>query len=76
MPAEVQGLVLVRIVGLLEHGDIIHAAFVQIGVFVHVERVNLNADHAEILARQLDRFADVADRRHRAAFAGQHEDFL
>ena len=74
--AEMQGFVLLVIIGLLEYGDVVHAAFVQISVLVHVQRIDLDADDAEILARQLDRFADVGHRRHGAALAGQQQNFL
>ena len=48
----------------------------QISVLIHVERINLDADDTEILARQLNGFADVGYRRHGTALAGQNEDFL
>ena len=57
--AEMQGFVLLVVIGLLEYSDVVHAAFMQISVLVHVQRVDLDADDAEILARQLDRLADV-----------------
>jgi len=49
---------------------------VQISVLIHVERINLDADDTEILARQLNGFTDVGYRRHGTALAGQNEDFL
>ena len=48
----------------------------QISVLIHVERINLDADDTEILARQLNGLADVGYRRHGTALAGQNEDFL
>ena len=74
--AEMQGFVLLIVIGLLEYGDVVHAAFMQISVLVHVQRIDLDADDAEILARQLDRLADVGHRRHGAALAGQHQNLL
>ena len=53
MSAKVQGLVFVRVVGFLEYGHIIHAARMQVGVFLYVERIDFDADHTEILARAL-----------------------
>ena len=60
----------------MKHGDVIYAALVQIGVFVDVERIDFDADNAEVLAREFDCFADVFHRRHSAALAGQQQDFL
>ena len=74
--AEVQGFVLLVVIGLLKYGDVVHTALVQISVLIHVERINLDADDTEILARQLNGFTDVGYRRHGTALAGQNEDFL
>ena len=48
----------------------------QISVLFHIERINLNADDTEVLARQFDRLPDILDRRHRTALAGQQQNLL
>ena len=74
--AEVQGFVLLVVIGLLKYGNVVHTALMQISVLIHVERINLDADDTEILARQLNGLADVGYRRHGTALTGQNEDFL
>ena len=73
---QMQLLVLIRVIGFLEHGDIVRAALVQIGVLIGIHRINLHAANAEILTRDLAGAADVLHIRHSAAFAGQNQNFL
>ena len=76
MAAEMQSFVLLVVIGLLKYSDVIHAALMQIGVLVHVQRIDFDADDAEVFACELDRLADIGNRRHGAALAGQQQDFL
>ena len=49
VPQEVQGLVLVRIIGLLKNSDIIHTALMQISVFILIYRVDFYSDIFKVL---------------------------
>ena len=64
------------VVGFLEDGHVVHAAFVQVAVFVDIDRVDFHAHHAEILAGQLAGLADVFHAALRAAFAGEDQYFF
>ena len=76
VPREVQLLVAVGVVCLLEYRDVIDAAPVQVGVFVGVHRVDLDADGLEIAARELAGVADVLDAARAAALARQYENLF
>ena len=73
---QMQLLVSLGVVGFLKDGDVIHAAFVQVGVLVGVDGVDFHADVAEVAARDLHRLADVFQAGMRAAFAREDENFL
>ena len=73
---EMEGLVLVRVVGLLKHGDIVRAALVEVTVLIGVDRVDLQPHHAEVLPGQLAGLADVLHAALDAALAGEDQDLL
>ena len=75
-PRQVQLAVKRGVVRLLEHRDVIDAAFVQVGVFVLVHGVHFHAHHAEALGGQLARLADVGGVGARAVFAREQQDLL
>ena len=76
MAHEVQRLVLLDVVCLLKDGDVVGAALVQVTVVGDVHRIDLEADVAEVLARELAGFADVGDAALLLALARQHENLL
>ena len=76
MPHQMQGFIFVRVVGLLEHGHIVHAALVEIPVFVHIDRINLDADIPEILPGNLHRLADIVHIGPLSAFAGENQNLF
>ena len=59
MAQQVELLVALTIVGFLENGHVVYAAFMQVAVLVGIHRVDFYAYHAEILASQLAGLADV-----------------
>ena len=73
---QVEGLVLVGVVGLLEDRDIVDAALMQISVLVNIDRIDLDTDIAKIFARDFDGFSDVLYVGILAALAGEDEDLL
>ena len=73
MAGQVQRFVLVGVIGFLENRDVVSAAFVQVGVFIGIDRVDFHTDDAEVLAGDFDGVADVVHIGHMAAFTGEHE---
>ena len=76
MSQQVKLFVFVRVVGFLKYGYIIRAAFVEISVFLRIDRIDFKPDHAEIVPRQFAGFSYVSHMALGPAFAGKDEDFL
>ena len=76
MPHQMQGFVFNIVIGFLEYRHVISAAFVQIPIFIAVDRINFQTDIAEIFFCQPAGFPDILDITLRTAFSGQHQDFL
>lgn len=55
---------------------VIYAAFMQISVFIAVERIDFYAYNLKVLACLLAGLADVMHVTHFAAFTGENENFL
>ena len=73
---QVELFVFVGVVSLLKYRHIIRAAFVEIPVFLRIDRINLKPDHAEILPCKFTGFADVFHIALTSALTGQNQDFL
>ena len=76
MAAQMQSGVFIGIVGFLKHGNIVHAAGVEVGVFIGIDRINFNTHHPEIFPGQLAGLADILHRGSGAAFTGENQNFL
>lgn len=76
MTCQMQLCVFILVIGFLENSYVIHAAFMQISVFIAVERIDFYAYNLEVLACLIAGFADVMHVTHFAAFAGKNKDFL
>ena len=48
MPETVQRFIFFRVIRLLENGHVIHTAFMQILIFIHIHRIDFNSDVFEI----------------------------
>ena len=72
---KVQFLVLLHIVGLLEHRHVVRTASAQIAVFVGVHGINLKPNEPEVLTSELACVADVLHAAHATALAREKEDF-
>ena len=64
------------VVGFLEYGYVINAAFVQVLVFIDIYRVDFDAYELEVLACKLASLTDVFDTAFSAAFAREQQDFF
>ena len=73
---QVEGLIFVRVIGLLKHGDVVGPARPQVAVLVAVDRIDLQPHHAEVLPGQLAGLADVLHPAHGPALAGEEEHLL
>ena len=71
-----QCFVLIRIVGFLKYRHIIGTAFMKITVFVCVDRIYLQSDHAEIFPCQPACLANIFDITLSTALAGQNQNFF
>jgi len=76
MSGQMKRLVLFRIIGFLEHGDIVRAAFVQIGIFIRIHRIHFKPDDLEIFTGNPAGLADIFHGRLAPALAGKNENFL
>ena len=76
MSHKVELLISVTVISLLKYSYIVNSAFVQILVFIGIQRIDLNPDHAEILSRQLAGFADVLHTALCAALACENKYLL
>lgn len=76
MTCQMQLCVFILIICFLENSYVIYAAFMQISVFIAVERIDFYAYNLKVLACLLAGFADVMHVAHLAAFAGKNKDFL
>ena len=76
MPHQMKGLIFVRVVGLLKHGDIVRAALVKIAVLVYIDRIDFQSYHTKILSRQLTGLPYVIHITLGAALAGENQDLL
>ena len=68
--------VFIGIVCLLEYRNVVSAAFVQILIFICIDRIDLKADHAKILSRQLAGFTDRVHITLGTALAGKEQDLF
>ena len=59
MACQMQGFVLIRIIGLLENGHIICTAFVKICILIRVHRIHFKAYYLEIFPGDLAGFSDI-----------------
>ena len=73
---QVQGLVLVGVIGLLKNGDVVGPALVEIAVLVGVDGVDLQPHHAEVFSGQLAGLADIFHIALGAALSGEDQDLL
>ena len=76
MPHQMQGFVFHIVIGFLKYGHIICTTFMQVTIFITVDRINFQTDIAEIFLCQPAGFPDILDITLRTAFSGQHQDFL
>mgnify|MGYP000435317149 CR=1 FL=1 len=76
MTCQMQLCVFILVICFLENSYVIHAAFMQVSIFIAVERINLYADNLKVLAGLLAGFTDVMHVAHLAAFAGKNKNFL
>ena len=76
MTCQMQLSVFILVICFLENSYVIYAAFMQVSIFIAVERINLYADYLEVLTGLLAGFTDVMHVAHLAAFAGKNKDFL
>ena len=76
MTCQMQLCVFILIICFLENSYVIYAAFMQISVFIAVERIDFYAYNLKVLACLLAGLANVMHVTHLAAFAGKNEDFL
>ena len=76
MAGQVERFVLVGIVRFLEDGDVVGAAFVEVGIVLGVGRIDFHVDDPEVLTSDFDGVADVFDVAHLGTFTGQHDDFF
>ena len=76
MAHQVQGLVLVGVIGLLKNGDVVGPALVEIAVLVGVDGVDLQPHHAEVFSGQLAGLADIFHIALGAALSGEDQDLL
>ena len=72
---QMQGFVFIRIVCFLENRYIIGAAFMEICVFVGVDRIDFQTDDFEIFLCNFAGFPDVLYCGFAAAFSGKNQDF-
>ena len=70
MPCQMQFGVSINVVSFLKHSYIIRAAFMQVRVFITVQRVYLKPYNGKILARQPYGGSNIFHAAHAAAFAG------
>ena len=73
---QVECLVLVGIVCLLKNRHVVSSAFMEISVFVGIDRIDLKPYHPEVFPGHLAGFADVFHVAHAATLAGEYEYFL
>ena len=76
MACQMQGFVLIRIIGLLENGHIICTAFVKICILIRVHRIHFKAYYLEIFPGNLAGFSDIFYIGFGFAFTGKDQDFL
>ena len=76
MACQMQLSVFILVICFLENSYVIHAAFMQVSVFIAIERIDFYAYNLKVLACLLAGFADVMHVAHLAAFAGKNENFL
>ena len=76
MTCQMQLCVFILIICFLENSYVIYAAFMQISVFIAVERIDFYAHNLKVLACLLAGLADVMYVTHFAAFTGENENFL
>lgn len=76
MTCQMQLCVFILIICFLENSYVIYAAFMQISVFIAVERIDFYAHNLKVLACLLAGLANVMHVTHFAAFAGENENFL
>ena len=70
MPRQMQFSVGINIVSFLKHSYIIRTAFMQVRIFITVQRVYLKPHNGKILARQPYGGGNIFHAAHAAAFAG------
>ena len=76
MPLKMECLIFVAVIGFLENGHIVCAAFMKIGILIGIHRIDFQANHFEIFAGNLQSLSDVCDGGFGAAFTGQNQNFL
>ena len=73
---KMERLVFDGIVGFLKDRHVVGAAFVEICVFVGIDRIDFQSDVSEILTRKSAGFSDIFDVAFLPALAGQDQDFF
>ena len=76
MSHQMQGLVFICVVCLLKNSHIINTTFMQIFVFIHIYRVDLDSDILKIFSCDLHRFPDICNIRICPALACQDQNFF
>ena len=76
MSHQMKGLIFIRIVSFLEHRHIIYTTFMEILIFIHIHRINLNSDIFKILSRNLYRLSNICYIRIGTALTGKHQNFF
>ena len=76
MTCQMQLCVFILIICFLENSYVIYAAFMQISVFIAVERIDFYAYNLKVLACLLAGLANVMHVTHFAAFTCENENFL
>ena len=73
---QMERLIFFRIVCLLEHRHVVHATFMKILIFIHIDRIDLDSDIFKIFPRDLYSFSNVFHIGISAALTGQNQNFF
>ena len=76
MSHQMKCLIFIRIVSFLEHRHIIYTTFMEILIFIHIHRINLNSNIFKILSRNLYSFSNVFHIGISAALTGKHQNLF